>query len=125
MPLRLDLNAVRRQGRTISITFGVTVTGEDRWQVASFFQGQGREDVDTRSTLAGVAIIDAVNGRRYPVLFDEDGQCACDTGLAGRFVGAGETGRFSAITGAPPADVTAVDVQIAGFGTFSDIPIDG
>lgn len=123
LPLRLELNAVRRQGSTVSITFGVTNQGDKRWQVAQFFSGPGRGDVDTSSTLAGVSLIDTVNGRRYPVLFGEDGVCACDSDLSGRFVGPGETGRFSALTGAPPREVDTVDVQIPGFGTFSAIPL--
>lgn len=53
LPLRLELNAVRRQGSTVSITFGVTNQGDDRWQVAQFFSGPDRDDVDTSSTLAG------------------------------------------------------------------------
>lgn len=124
VPLRLELNAVRRQGETVSITFGVVNEGDEgKWQVAQFFSGPYREDIDTSSTLAGVSLIDTVNGRRYPVLFGEDGICACDSDLSGRFVGPGETGRFSAVTGAPPADVDAVDVQVPGFGTFSAVPL--
>ncbi|MBW3547999.1 MAG: hypothetical protein KY452_07690 [Actinobacteria bacterium] len=57
------------------------------------------------------------------MLFGEDGVCACDSELFLRFVGAGETGRFSALTGAPPPEVDTVDVQIPGFGTFSAIPL--
>lgn len=121
--LRLDLNAVRRKGKTISITFGVTPT-DSKWQVSQFFSGPDREDVESTHTLAGISVIDTANGRRYPVLFDENGECACDSDLSGRFIDAGETGRFSAITGAPPEDVTTVDVQIPGFGTFSDISIE-
>jgi hypothetical protein len=123
LPVLLEINSVRRSGRTITLGFSVTNNGDRSWQVADAFQGPSREDVRVGHTLAGIAIIDAVNARRYPVLFDEAGQCACDENLAGRFIDAGETGRFYAVTGAPPPDVTLVDIHIPGFGALTDVPV--
>lgn len=120
----LTLNAVERRGDTVNVTFSVTNDGsEGNWQVAQFFDGPRREDVDEAFTLAGISVIDSQNGRRYPTVFDTSGACLCDSKLAVRFVSAGETARFSTVTGAPPEDVTEVDVQIPGFGTFSGIPL--
>jgi hypothetical protein len=127
--LRLDLLDVRRGETTVSITFAVTnLEDEDDedaedWTVANAFSGEASILNDRYGTLAGISIIDTQNARRYPVLFDENEECLCDSGLLGRIVDAGNTSRFTATTGAPPSDVTEVDVQIPGFGTFSAIPL--
>lgn len=123
--LLLALNSVERRGQTLNVTFSVTNNSDDNWQVGQFFSGPRREDVDSVFTLAGVSVIDSDNGRRYPTVFDSSGACVCDSDLTNRFIDAGQSGRFSAVTGAPPADVANVDVQIPGFGTFSGIPLSG
>ena len=124
-PLSMTLDALERAGETVNVTFSVTNNGDASWTPSSLFDGGVPTDDPLSFTTAGVSLIDTTNARRYPVLTDERGQCLCDAGLLGIEVEPDMTRRFSAVVGAPPPDVETVSVQIPGFGTFTDVPLQG
>ncbi|HET8537226.1 MAG TPA: hypothetical protein VFL73_08620 [Solirubrobacteraceae bacterium] len=70
----------------------------------------------------GIYLLDRAHGQKYLVARDPDGRCICDTGLEGRRVADGSI-TLSATYGAPPPNVTAVDVVVPHFGTFANVPL--
>jgi hypothetical protein len=75
-------------------------------------------------TVSGVSLIDPVNGRRYRVARNgtgEDAKCVCSK--ANETIKGGSSLELYAVYGAPPADVTKVNVEIPNLGVFADVPI--
>lgn len=70
----------------------------------------------------GMYLLDRAHGQKYLVARDPDGRCVCDVGLEGRRVDEGSI-TLSATYGAPPPEVTAVDVVVPHFGTFANVPL--
>ncbi len=75
------------------------------------------------NTLDGISLIDSKNRKRYLVGRDSNGACACDRDLGTAFVNADSPVALSATFGAPPPDVTSMDILVPQFGTFKDAPL--
>jgi hypothetical protein len=71
----------------------------------------------------GIYLLDRAHGQKYLVARDPDGRCICDTGLNGRSLYSDGSVTLSATYGAPPPNVTAVDVVVPRFGTFANVPL--
>lgn len=131
--VRLELLELARSGETTALTLRLTLTGEEgSAQIADTFndgitQESSAEDANEadvgRTELDGVYLVDGKNRKKYLVGRDENGLCACDSGLSGVFIKPDAPVVLSATFGAPPADVEAVNVFIPSFGTFKDVPL--
>ncbi|MFJ8012875.1 hypothetical protein [Streptomyces sp. NPDC096339] len=74
----------------------------------------GTEKNASPASIAGATLVDNVGKKRYYVLRDTEGRCACTTGLSR--VGAGESVPFFAQFPAPPSTTTEV---VFGLPTFA------
>jgi hypothetical protein len=129
-PARLDILSLTRSGGVSQITLRLANTNlpdaQGSMQIGDTFD-DGANDTTTKPnkpfTLDGIALIDAVNRKKYLVARDTAGECICDGGLSSQFVEPGRSLNLSATFGAPPPDVKAVNVFVPRFGTFRNVPI--
>ncbi|HEY8472367.1 MAG TPA: hypothetical protein VIL37_06980 [Natronosporangium sp.] len=120
--LQLDITGLQRQAQTVILTWRITVlSGDDdgNWFVADTM-GSGNLDY----TVSGVVLIDPVNAQRYLVARSggEDGPCACSDNT-NFWMDEGDSVEFHATYAAPPADVTALNVEFPRFGAFTNVPL--
>ncbi|MFI6501668.1 hypothetical protein [Nonomuraea typhae] len=119
--LRIDITQLKRTGKTVTLTWTVTNTSADgSWYVGS---NLGTDSLDT--TTAAVALIDSVNGKRYRVARNGAGEkatCVCSRVNQHLKAGGGAMEMY-AVYGAPPADVTKVNVEMGDLGVFNDVPL--
>ncbi|GAA4969205.1 hypothetical protein HD597_008738 [Nonomuraea thailandensis] len=116
---RVDITALRRQGRTLSLNWTVTAT-EGK---VNLHNGLGGGPLDF--TVSAVSLIDPVNAKRYRVARNGTGQgaeCVC-SGTQGQFLEPEEASTLYAVFAAPPADVTKINIEMPMFGVFTDVPI--
>ncbi len=73
-------------------------------------------------TMDAITLIDPIHGQEYTSAKDAQGNCVC-TDVSAMFVAPGQPATLSATYGAPPGDVSRVDVFVPHFGTFHDLPI--
>jgi hypothetical protein len=123
-PVRLELLSLRRAGELAELELRLTnlqepETGADRFQTGGLFDGPEIED---DYSVDGIYLIDPVNRKKYPVAVDAEGICVCSA-LAGDLLEPGDSIALTATYGAPPDDVTQVDVSVPKFGTFRDVPL--
>ncbi|WP_043627012.1 hypothetical protein [Nonomuraea candida] len=116
---RADITELKRQGRTVSLSWTVTATDGK----VNLHNGMGTGTFDY--TVSGVSLIDPVNAKRYRVARNgtgEDAKCVC-SGTQGQFLESGEASTLYAVFAAPPADVTKVNVELPMIGVLTDVPI--
>jgi hypothetical protein len=119
--LRVDITGLRRQGKIATLTWTVANLDErtDTWYLGSRLSSAGLD-----ITVSGVSLIDPINGRRYRVARNgtgEDAKCVCSNGS--ETIKGGSSLELYAVYGAPPADVTKVNVEFPNLGVFADVPI--
>jgi hypothetical protein len=109
---------LKRQGKLALLEVSATNTADSRVNLAIVLRGSGVQFDD-------VTLIDPKGGKRYIVARDNEDDCLCTTfGSGGITIQPQETAIVSAYFAAPPADVTAVNVELpAKLGTFTDVPI--
>ncbi len=119
--LRIDITQLKRTGKTVTLTWTVTNTSADEsWYIGS---NLGTDTLDF--TTSAVALIDAVNGKRYRVARNGTGEnaaCVCSRVNQHLKAGGGAMEMY-AVYGAPPADVTKVNVEMGDLGVFNDVPL--
>ncbi|MEU7896981.1 hypothetical protein AB0B45_29470 [Nonomuraea sp. NPDC049152] len=122
--LRIDITSLKRQGKIATLTWTVSnlapsdAAGDD-WYVGA---NLGNDTLDW--TVAGVTLIDPVNGKRYRVArkgTGENADCVCSR-VNQRIKGGGSLEMY-AVYGAPPADVTKLTVEFPDLGVFTDVPV--
>ncbi|MFG2877784.1 hypothetical protein ACGFYU_22765 [Streptomyces sp. NPDC048337] len=113
----LEINsAVRDQDGYVTVSGQIKNTGSTPFtQIAAL---RGDEKNASPASVAGATLVDAVGKKRYLVLRDTEGRCACTTGLS--IVKSGESVPFFAQFPAPPATTTEV---VFGLPTFAAAPI--
>ena len=133
-PVRVELYQLRRRDGFVTVNVKLTRTDEGTkdsgWQVADTFQG------DTIShTFAGVTLVDRKNRKRHLVAQVNPGagrtqadrsereEYLASSDLASVFVKAGQSIWLYATFGAPPDDVTAVDVVVPRVPVFENVPV--
>ncbi|MFJ2749094.1 hypothetical protein [Streptomyces sp. NPDC087297] len=79
---------------------------------------RGDEKTASPASVAGATVVDNAGKKRYYVLRDTEGRCACTTGIV--MIKAGESVPFFAQFPAPPTTTTDV---VFGLPTFAAIPI--
>ncbi|WP_188191319.1 hypothetical protein [Nonomuraea sp. SYSU D8015] len=116
---RVEITALKRQGKTAMLNWTVTATDGK----VNLHNSMG--DGPTDSTVSAVSLIDPVNAKRYRVARNNNGPgaaCVC-SGTLGQFLEKGEASTLYAVFAAPPADVTKVNVEMPMFGVLTDVPI--
>lgn len=116
---RVDITALKRQGRTVSLNWTITATDGK----VNMHNGMSRGTLDY--TVSGVSLIDPVNAKRYRVARNgtgEDAECVC-SGTQGQFLEPEQASSLYAVFAAPPADVTKVNIEMPMIGVFTDVPI--
>ncbi|KAB8197539.1 hypothetical protein FH608_003020 [Nonomuraea phyllanthi] len=116
---RADINELKRQGRTLTLTWRVTAT--DGRVVLGTGLGTGPTDY----TVSGVSLIDPVNAKRYRVARNgpgQDAECVCSATMGNRLE-TGEASTLYAVFAAPPPDVTKINIEMPMIGVFTDVPI--
>ncbi|MFG3436031.1 hypothetical protein ACGF0J_02195 [Nonomuraea sp. NPDC047897] len=116
---RVEITALRRQGRTMSLNWTVTsLSGNVNLH-------NGMSTAPLRFSVDAVSLIDPVNAKRYRVArngSESDAECVCSA-TQGQFLKKGETSTLYAVFAAPPPDVTKVDVEMPMIGVINDVPI--
>lgn len=116
---RVDITALKRQGRTVSLTWTVTATDGK----VNLHNGMSTGTLDY--TVSNVSLIDPVNAKRYRVARNgtgQDAECVC-SGTQGQFLETGDASTLYAVFAAPPPDVTKVNVEMPMIGVFTDVPL--
>ncbi|WP_407837489.1 hypothetical protein ACE1OC_15280 [Streptomyces sp. DSM 116496] len=109
----LELNsAVRDQDGYVTVSGQIKNTGSATFSNIGPLRGD--EKTASPASVAGASLVDSVGKKRYLVLRDTEGRCACTTGLA--FIKSGESAGFFAQFPAPPATTTEV---VFGLPTFA------
>ncbi|MEU4403222.1 hypothetical protein AB0F88_01790 [Streptosporangium sp. NPDC023963] len=119
--LTVGITGIRRQGRLSTLTWTVTNDGDERWQMNS---DMGDTPGGLGLTVAGVSLVDPVNGKRYVVARTGKyprAKCLCSEYDV--FTEAGEVLSLHATFAAPPPDVTKINVDLKVLGVFTDVPI--
>jgi hypothetical protein len=119
--LRVEITGLKREGKLTTLSWTVTNTGDRSWDMSSKL---GDINANLGLTVAGVSLIDRVNGKRYRVARTGEYpnyQCVCsDYDIETH---PGEVLHLYAVFGSPPPEVTKVDVEMKALGVFTDVPI--
>ncbi|MER6943187.1 hypothetical protein ABT294_04110 [Nonomuraea sp. NPDC000554] len=116
---RVDITALKRQGKTVILNW--TVTALDGR--VNMHNGMSTGTLDY--TVDAVSLIDPVNLKRYRVARNgtgQDSQCVCSD-TQGQFLKKDDTTSLYAIFAAPPADVTKINIEMPMMGVLTDVPI--
>jgi hypothetical protein len=128
--VQLEIVQLKRSGESTALTLRLRKQTTGGAQVAGTFDDglfeklkNSDNSVAGGNTLDGISLIDSKNRKRYLVGRDSNNACVCDVDLSTAFVYPDSPLLLSATFGAPPADVTSVDVVVPKFGTFKDVPL--
>lgn len=113
----LEIYDLHRHGKLVTLDFGMRYTGT---RTATVEDELSRTGID--SDVGGVFLVDNKNHKKYLVA-GYGGECVCSTWLQRFWVRSGQTQHLSATYGAPPPEVTGMDVQVPHVGTFGDVRI--
>lgn len=126
--VRLEITHLERTGSTISVSLRLTSESVFAPPIGKTLDDGETQPIRNSSSLEngdsvdGVYLLDRTHGQKYLVARDPDGRCICDVGVGEIQVG-NQPITLSATYGAPPPDVTAVDVVVPHFGTFANVPL--
>lgn len=110
--LTLEITSAERDADGyLTVSGQIKNPGSDNYVRTSAWNGT--EKNASPASIAGVTLVDSVGKKRYYVLRDTEGRCACTTGLAR--VGAGETVPIFAQFPAPPQTTTEVAFSLPTF----------
>ncbi|MCX5296179.1 hypothetical protein OG898_06710 [Streptomyces sp. NBC_00193] len=111
--LVLEINsAVRDQDGYVTVSGKIKNAGSATFSDIGVFRGD--EKTASPASVAGASLVDTAGKKRYLVLRDTEGRCACTTGLA--FMPSGESVAFFAQFPAPPVTTNTV---VFGLPTFT------
>lgn len=130
-PVVLEIVEFKRSRATVALSIRLSTKSSNGPLIDETFddginqksRSRGVPDKAGTDTLDGIYLIDGAHGRRYLVARDRENNCVCDHDLYHQDLAPGQPASLSAIFGAPPPSVKAVDVFIPRFGTFKDLPL--
>ncbi|MEE6261536.1 hypothetical protein [Plantactinospora sonchi] len=124
-PIRVELYELRRDQGFVTVNVRITDTtpegggGVFGWRAADFFSVEGSAGADGFDS---VYLLDRKNRKKYLVARDAQKVCLCSTKL-GLHVQPQQTIGLYATFGAPPDDVTVVDVYVPQVEAFENVPL--
>ncbi|MFZ3500019.1 hypothetical protein ACODT5_43580 [Streptomyces sp. 5.8] len=108
----LEINsAVRNQDGYLTVSGLIKNTGSSTFSQMATWRGD--EKTASPASIAGATVVDTAGKKRYYVLRDTEGRCACTTGLTP--IRAGESVPFFAQYPAPPTSTTEVAFALPSF----------
>lgn len=128
VPIKIELYGPRRDQGFVTVNVQVTnMTPEGQgsssgWQINDTFAGATRS-VDNKQSFSGVYLLDRRNRKQYLVARNANEEFLASTNLNAVFVKPQQTAELFATFGAPPADVTAVDLVIPQIPVFENVPL--
>ena len=128
VPIKIDLYGPRRDQGFVTVNVQVTnMTPEGQgaslgWQINDTFAGATRS-VDNKQSFSGVYLLDRKNQKQYLVARNANEEYLASTNLNAVFVKPQQTAELFATFGAPPADVTAIDLVIPQLPVFENVPL--
>jgi len=124
----LDLTHLERTGQTISLSMRLSTDAVLSPEIGKTFDDGTTQAIEQSGSeengdsVDGVYLVDRTHAQKYLVARDPDGRCICDVGI-GKLLVSERPLTLSATYGAPPPEVTAVDVVVPHFGTFANVPL--
>ncbi|MFF0547981.1 hypothetical protein ACFYUL_03415 [Streptomyces sp. NPDC004311] len=113
----MEINAATRdEDGYLTVNGQIKNTGSTPFAQTATWRGD--EKSASPASVAGATVVDNAGKKRYYVLRDTEGRCACTTGLT--VIKAGESVPFFAQFPAPPTSTTEV---VFGLPTFAATPI--
>ncbi|MGI8537469.1 MAG: hypothetical protein ACR2K2_13500 [Mycobacteriales bacterium] len=116
--VRADVLTLRRTGELLNLEIQLTAVSGDSLIDSGVFKAKPGV-----TGVTGISLVDAGNKKRYLPAKDSAGGCLCSD--ADFILRTGGSTIVSATYAAPPADVTALSVELPSFGTFADLPVSG
>ena len=110
--ISLELTSVQKTGDTIMVRFKYISTRDKPTRI----------DTESGTQVSDMYYVDAKNKKKYPIIKDTERK-PLSSNLEYFEVAAGETKAGWAKFPAPPPDVTAISVYIAGAPPFENVPI--
>ncbi|MFD5142946.1 hypothetical protein [Streptomyces sp. NPDC058401] len=108
----LEINsAVRNQDGYLTVSGRIKNTGSSTFSQMATWRGD--EKTASPASIAGATVVDTAGKKRYYVLRDTEGRCACTTGLTP--IKAGESVPIFAQYPAPPTSTTEVAFGLPSF----------
>ncbi|HST84689.1 MAG TPA: hypothetical protein VLL08_23325 [Kineosporiaceae bacterium] len=135
LPIRVDLNELRVEGRVTRLTFtarnlapeAVPGRAPRRWQIGTFFNDGINQQTgaapDDAFSVDGVYLLDAGGAKRYLAARNAAKGCVCSGNLSSTFVSPGSGVVLTTVFAALPTEVTSVDVVVPGFGSFNGLAV--
>ncbi len=119
--LTVQITGLKRQGRLSTLTWTITNKGDSRWEMGN---DMGDTPGGLGLTVAGISLVDPVNGKRYTVARTgkyPHATCLCSDYDV--FTEPDEVLPLHATFAAPPPDATKINVDLKVLGVFTDVPI--
>jgi hypothetical protein len=110
----------RTAGDTVTLKFSIANGSAKELNFGYGFVEKGK-DVPDFNTIGGVHLIDAEGKKKYFVVRDAEGQCACSRDLKG--IDAGARSQLWAKFPAPPDNVQKISIVVPHFLPVEDVPI--
>jgi hypothetical protein len=133
IPIKIELYELRRDNGFVVVNLRVTNMAPEganrsqaRWQIAQFFSGEDG------FSMKGVYLVDRKNKKQHLIArtpedkwdkTERDERYLGSHGLAGVFAYPQQPVSLYATFGAPPDDVTAVDVFVPNVPVFENVPL--
>jgi hypothetical protein len=127
--VQLEITHLERSGQTVSLSFRLTAESIYSPNLGKTFDDGEIQPINSSgseengNSVDGVYLLDRAHAQKYLVARDPNGRCICDVGIGEIAVGQQHPVTLSATYGAPPPNVTAVDVVVPRFGTFANVPL--
>lgn len=128
VPLTIDVTSLERSGEHVELQMTLTVDADDPGDDFDFCVCDSLSDTtDTGGAgndISGVRLIGQAEQMAYLPIVDSEGVCVCSNDLASG-VAPSESIELSATFGGIPADLAAVDLEVPGFSSVSDLSLQG
>jgi hypothetical protein len=119
--LKAEIHELKRTGGdTLTLKFSIANSSAKEMHFGYDFAEKGRE-VPDYNAIGGVHLIEAEAKKKYFVVRDAEGQCACSRDLKG--VNPGSRSQLWAKFPAPPENVQKISIVVPHFLPVEDVPI--
>jgi hypothetical protein len=119
--LKAEIHELKRTaGGTLTLKFSISNASDKDMNFSYDFAEKGR-DVPDYNSIGGVHLIDAEGKKKYFVVRDAEGQCACSHDL--NPVKPGSRSQLWAKFPAPPDNVQKISIVVPHFLPIEDVPI--